>query len=85
MVWFLLSSIGEPGVCGVDCVNEDVDIGWGKAEGTVSQVPEAEDELAATAGVVLMELLGVDIEGVGLGKGGEMATQGVGVGGSAGT
>ncbi len=74
----------EPGVRRVDCIDEDVDIGWGEAKGMVSQVPEVEDEPAATAGVALMELLGVDIKGVGLDEGGEMATQGVDVGGSAG-
>src|SRR5258708_24777028 len=74
MVWFLSSSIVEPGVRGVDCVNKDVDIGWGEAEGMVSWVPEVEDELVATAGVVLMELLGVDVEGVGHNEGGETAT-----------
>ena len=61
-------------MCRVDCIDEDVDIGWGKAEGTVSQVLEAEDELAATAGVALVELLGVDVEGVGHDEGGETAT-----------
>ena len=55
-------------MCRVDCVNKDVDIGWGDAEGTVSRVPEVEDEPAAMAGVVLVELLGVDV------KGGETAT-----------
>ena len=50
-------------MCGVDCIDEDIDIGWGEAKGTVSQVPEVEDEPAAMAGVALVELLGVDVEG----------------------
>ena len=49
-------------MCRVDCVDEDVDIGC-EAKGTVSRVPEVEDEPAAMAGVALVELLGVDVEG----------------------
>ena len=80
----LLSSIRDTGVHRVSSVVDDDDMAWHGARGMVKWVPEAEEELAAMAGVALVELLEADVMVVWLDEGWEMVTQGVGVGGSAG-
>ena len=70
---------------GVGSVIDDNDIAWDGAGGMVKQVLEVEEELVATSRVMLVELLEVDVGVVWLNEGWETVTQGVGVGGSAGT